>query len=181
MLLILLKIVLLFFLADFTTGIYHFLVDTYGVLNGKYLVKSINPLLHDHINPNYITQQIYWQINGGMYRFSILIFTVSLFFGFYWELLLFILFCSNGNMIHKWAHQNSSEIPKIIKKLQWLTIIQTQAHHLKHHSNQFHENYCMMSNYLNPLLHSIYFWELIKFLFKICGLSPVERKKQILK
>jgi len=78
---ILLEIVLLLFLADFTTCIYHFLVDTYDVLNGKYLVKSINPLLHHHINPNYITQQTYWHINGGIYRFSVLIFTISLFLG----------------------------------------------------------------------------------------------------
>tara|TARA_B100000683_G_C12455762_1_gene541963 strand:- start:530 stop:1099 length:570 start_codon:yes stop_codon:yes gene_type:complete len=173
-----LNIVVLFLLADFTTGIYHFFVDTYGVFNSKFLKKSVDPLLLHHIDPLFITKQSYWQINGGMYVFSCVIFCASLFLGFYWELFLFLLFCSNGNLIHKWSHVEPEEVPEIGKVLQKLTLIQTKEHHAQHHTNSFMGNYCVMSNYLNPILRVVRFWELIIKFLKLLGVEPVNAMKQ---
>jgi len=179
MLNIFLKVILIFLSADFLTGVYHFTVDTYGVLNSKFFKNSVDPLLLHHVDPLFITTQSYWQINGGMYVFSFLIFFLSLFFGIQWELWLLLLFCSNGNSIHKWSHAKYENIPKIGRILQKLSLIQTKAHHAKHHMNSFKGNYCVMTNYLNPILSTIKFWELIILSLKTIGLKPVEVYKQL--
>jgi hypothetical protein len=122
---ILIKIIVLFFLADFVTGVFHFTVDRYGVMNGRYMTKSVNLLLIYHKNPQKIISQSYWEVTGGVYRISIIIFCFSLIWGFSWELLLFLLFSANGNMIHKWSHQRKSETSYIIQNLRQLKIIQS--------------------------------------------------------
>ena len=55
MLIIFLKIILIFLSADFLTGVYHFIVDTYGVLNSKFFKNSVDPLLLHHVDPLFIT------------------------------------------------------------------------------------------------------------------------------
>ena len=167
------KIVILFLFADLATGIFHFLVDQYGVMNGKVMTKSVNFLLLHHDDPQNIVTQTYWQLNGRVYIASFFIFGISLFFGFYWELLLFLLFCSNGNMIHKWSHFKKSKTPVIISQLQRLKIIQDHDHHIKHHNGLFNANYCVMSNILNPILERIYFWAFIIFFLKLLNIKPV--------
>ena len=139
---ILLKIILLFFLADFVTGIFHFAADRYGVMNGRYLTKTVNLLLVHHKNPQKIISQSYWEVTGGVYEISGIIFCFSLIWGFSWELLLFLLFSANGNMIHKWSHQRKRETSYIIQHLQRLKIIQNQKQLKKHHSGSFNSNYC---------------------------------------
>lgn len=169
---ILIKIIVLFLLADLVTGVFHFAVDRYGVIDGKHLTKSVNLLLLHHKNPRKIIFQSYWEITGGVYKISGLIFCLSLIWGVSWELLLFLLFSSNGNMIHKWSHQRKSETPYTILCLQKLKLIQDQKHHNKHHTASFDHNYCVMTNYLNPILHRIYFWEFIIKCLKIIKISP---------
>ncbi|MET6991191.1 fatty acid desaturase CarF family protein [Sediminicola arcticus] len=95
----------------------------------------------------------------------------SLIWGFHWELLLFLLFSANWNMIHKWSHQRRSETSYVIKKLQLLKLIQSKDHHKKHHSESFNHNYCIMTNFINPILRRIYFWEIIIKFLKLLKIS----------
>jgi ubiquitin-conjugating enzyme E2 variant len=172
---IVLKIIILILLADFATGIFHFYVDTYGVIDSKYLSVPINGLLIHHDSPKLMTEQSYWDLTKGVYKIGALIFLVSLFFNFYWELLFFLLVSAQANIIHKWAHQNKSKNLKIVNLLQRLGIIQTRRHHLHHHNGRYDSYYCVMTNVLNPILEKILFWEgVIKFL-KVFKINPVQR------
>jgi len=170
---ILIKIVLLYLLADFVTGLFHFLVDRYGKMNGRYMTKSVNLLLIHHEEPRKIISQTYWEITGGVYKISLLIFCISLMWGFNWELLIFLLFCSNGNMIHKWSHQQKSKTSFIIRFLQKFKLIQTQSHHSKHHIGHFNKNYCVMTIFINPILHQLRFWESLIYLLKLVNIKPI--------
>ena len=169
---IVLKIIVLFLLADFITGVFHFSLDQYGIINGRFMKNSVNFLLIHHKEPRKIITQTYWEITGGVYKISILIFGCSLLFGFSWELLLFLLLCSNGNMIHKWSHQKKEESSLIIQKLQHYKIIQGPDHHKKHHRGSFNINYCVMGTITNHFLHKIYFWEFVVKTLKIIKIHP---------
>jgi len=172
---IILKVLVLFMLADFITGIFHFYVDQYGVKDGAFMTKSVNFLLLHHKEPRKIVTQTYWEITGGVYKVSIVIFSFSLFFGFHWELLLFLLFCSNGNMIHKWSHQKQSETSLLIQYLQRYRIIQSKKHHSAHHNGIFNKNYCVMTDILNSILHRLYFWEFIIACLSLLKVYPVQQ------
>jgi len=170
-----LKIIGIILLADFLTGLFHFYADNYGVMDSKYLTVSINGLLIHHEFPNLMTEQSYWDLTKGVYKVGGAIFLVSLFFGFHWEILLFVLISSQANIIHKWSHQKRSKNPQFVRFLQTLRIIQTKKNHMKHHNGRYDNYYCVMTNVLNPILKKIMFWEgVIKFL-KLFHIEPVQR------
>ena len=88
---VVLKVILIYLAADLATGIFHFYVDNYGKMDSKYLTVSINGLLIHHDFPRKMVNQSYWDLTKGVYKIGSLIFILSLFFGFHWEILLFIL------------------------------------------------------------------------------------------
>jgi hypothetical protein len=172
MYLIVLKSIVLFLLADFATGIFHFFVDQYGSMHGRFMKKSVNFLLLHHTAPHKIVAQSYWELTGGVYKIASVIFGVSLLFGVHWELFLFLLFCANGNMIHQWSHQRKSEAAVLVRNLQRFKIIQNKEHHNQHHNGGFSKNYCVMTNAMNPILHRIRFWEFVIRNLKILKIYP---------
>jgi plasmanylethanolamine desaturase len=173
-----LKICCLVLLADFLTGLFHFYVDKYAVMDSKYLTVSINGLLIHHDFPQKMVSQSYWELTKGVYKIGGVIFLFSLFFGLHWELLFFILVSAQANLIHKWSHLNKQETPIIVNYLQKFYIIQNKKHHLKHHNGKYDEYYCVMTNICNPLLQKIHFWESIVKTLKYFGIHPVNRTIQ---
>jgi hypothetical protein len=166
MYLIVLKSIVRCLLADFATGIFHFFVDQYGSMQGKFMTKSVNFLLLHHTAPHKIVAQSYWELTGGVYKIASVIFGVSLFFEVHWELLLFLLFCANGNMIHRWSHQRKSEAAVLLRNLQRFKSIQSREQHHQNHKGAFNKNDCVMTNAINPILHRIRFWEFVIKKFK---------------
>ncbi len=162
-------------LADFATGIFHFYADRYGVMDAKFLTSSINGLLIHHYEPRKMLELSYWNLTKGVYIFGSMLFLFSLFFGFYWEVLFFVLVSAQANLIHKWSHQFENEIPKFAHYLQKLKIIQNKEHHVHHHDGKFNGYYCVMTNYCNPILEKIYFWEGVVSFLKLFGIKPVNR------
>jgi ubiquitin-conjugating enzyme E2 variant len=71
---------------------------------------------------------------------------------------LFALLVANANQIHKWAHMNSAEVPPLVRWLQQAHILQTPRHHGRHHSGARTTHYCVITNFLNPLLEEVMFW-----------------------
>ncbi|TXE11210.1 fatty acid desaturase CarF family protein [Algoriphagus aquimarinus] len=172
---LILKITFLILLADFLTGLIHFYVDQYAVMDSKYLTVSINGLLIHHNFPRKMVSQSYWDLTNGVYKIGGAIFFISLFSGFYWELLFFILVSAQANLIHKWAHQDQSETSIIVYYLQKFYIIQNKKQHLKHHNGHYDGNYCVMTNICNPLLQKLHFWESVVKILKYFGIQPVDR------
>jgi hypothetical protein len=172
---IVLKIILLILLADFATGVFHFYADRYGIMDGKFLTSSINGLLIHHFEPRKMLELSYWNLTKGVYIFGSILFLVSLVFGFHWEVLFFVLVSAQANLIHKWSHQMDEEIPIFAKYLQNLKIIQDKNHHVNHHDGKYEGYYCVMTNYCNPILEKIYFWEGVVKFFQFFGITPVNR------
>lgn len=171
---IILKLVALYLLADLTTGFVHFLLDQYGSPDSKLFKNAIKINLAHHDNPRSMLERSYWELTKDSWKIAFVVMPLSiLLFGFYWELAFFLIIGANTNIIHLWSHSKKSEKPKVATFLQKLKIIQGKHQHSQHHRRPFDTYFCIITNFWNPILEKIYFWEgVIKF-FKIFGIRPV--------
>lgn len=166
------KIILIILLADFATGMFHFYVDQYAQMNPRYFASPINGLLIHHEFPLKMVELSYWNLTKGIYIVGGLLFVFSLFIGFSWELLLFVIIGAQANLIHKWSHQESSQRPWFALLLQKCHIIQDTAHHLRHHNGTYDHYYCVMTVVCNPVLEKIKFWKGVIWTLSYFGIQP---------
>jgi ubiquitin-conjugating enzyme E2 variant len=170
--LILVKSIVRSLLADFATGIFHFFVDVYGSVRGRFMKKPAHFLWLQHTAPYKMVAQLHWELTGGVYKIATVIFGVCVLFGVPWELLLFLVCCANGNRMHRWSQQRKSEAAVLVRNVQRFKIIQNKEHHNQHHNGAFNKNYCVMTNVMNPILHRIRFWEFVIRNLKILKIHP---------
>ena len=135
-------------LADFLSGLFHWLKDRYGnpawPIIGQLIVL---PNQTHHSRPGLLCQGSYWNRNNTTIATSLL--GAGLFF---WcgPLCLAFLFLSQGNEVHAWAHQRCN---RVIRLLQQLGVLQSPEQHRVHHQRPFDCYFCVMTGYLNPALH----------------------------
>ena len=162
------KIIISFFAADLLTGIVHWWEDTYGNPNWKLLGESvIIPNLQHHKMPRAFIKGTYWsRINTslGLGVILIVLCWVCSILNFY--TVFAILLAAHGNEFHRFAHQTIKENGKVITALQRLGILQSRRHHGLHHQSPYVHNYCVVTNYLNPVLELICFWTILELMLK---------------
>ena len=79
-----------------------------------------------------------------------------------WEVMLVVAIGINANEVHKWAHRSRRENGRVIGFLQDAGLIQSQRHHARHHRAGKDTHYCVLTNYLNPLLESVGLWAFLE-------------------
>jgi plasmanylethanolamine desaturase len=176
---VLLQIFLLMLIADFTTGLVHFWMDQYGREDmpfvGKHVIE-IN-ILH-HSKPRNMVKKNYFQLTYTSWLLGLIVGAVALGVGgFTWQVLFVIVYAGNANQIHKWAHQTADENGPLVTFLQRLHLIQSRHHHRHHHNAPYDRNYCILTDWLNPVLHSLRFWEGVVWFFRKFGFQPVAGTK----
>ena len=72
--------------------------------------------------------------------------------------MVFALLSINANQIHKWTHRNLRENPRLVTWLQRAYVLQTPRHHGRHHHGEKNSHYCVVTNFLNPVLEEVSFW-----------------------
>ncbi len=150
----------LWVLADFFTGIIHWWEDTYGnpswPIIGKHIIK---PNLDHHRNPRLLLKGSYWnRINTSVYAACVIILLCWLCGWHSWRMIVCVLFCSQGNEIHAMGHRSDAENGSIICFLQRMGIIQRRKTHGWHHKAPYDTNFCVMTEFVNPLLNVLGFW-----------------------
>lgn len=159
---IILHIILAILLAEFFGGLFHWWEDRYGNPNwpiiGKYIVQ---PNIDHHKRPGFFCTKSYLDRNA-----IVLIPCLLMAFGLYWleaPLFLILSFCilSHMNEIHSWAHKKSNFVVIFFQKL---GILQSPEHHKIHHERPYDKHYCVMTNYVNPVLRKLKFWEILETL-----------------
>jgi ubiquitin-conjugating enzyme E2 variant len=75
-----------------------------------------------------------------------------------WQVWLFVALSVNANQVHKWSHQTRAENGPIIARLQDWKILQTPHHHGLHHKDPKNTYYCPITNFVNPVLERVSFW-----------------------
>jgi ubiquitin-conjugating enzyme E2 variant len=89
-----------------------------------------------------------------------------------WQVWLFAILGANANEFHKWEHRTRKENGRIISCLQDIKILQSAKHHALHHTDPKNSHYCTITNFLNPVLDGIRFWDRLEWLLaKTIGLK----------
>ena len=150
-----------YFMADLLAGFWHWVEDRYfeteWPLIGKYIAKPNE--LH-HSQPAAFLDQGYLKRNWTTLVPALIGFAIALdCHAPLWVLAMFA-FVSQANEIHAWAHRGrlQTRLGRVIRGLQELGIMQSPKHHGVHHKAPFDCRYCVMSDWLNPLLDWTGFW-----------------------
>jgi ubiquitin-conjugating enzyme E2 variant len=153
-------------LTDFLSGLFHWLEDAYGnpywPLFGRHVTKP--NILHHYIPRAFVTNS--WFLSS---RLLILICTsvtaVTLAIGaFNWMVAMAVLIGVNANQVHKWSHRTRHENGWLITLLQRVKVIQSPSHHHRHHTLGKDSHYCVLTDFLNPVLDRLRFWRGLEWL-----------------
>jgi hypothetical protein len=171
-----------YFGADFISGLFHWIEDTYLDTN------SSNPFIRYIAQQNEIHHKEpmdFLQCNA----FENIVTT----FPFYVLLMVLnrltfnssIIYCTFtlglfSNIIHRWTHMSNR--PPVVTVLQQLYILQRpELHKLHHYAGGTTtpryvpgSHYCVVSNISNHILEYISFWRRLEFvIYKLTGLHPL--------
>jgi hypothetical protein len=165
-----------YLLADFMSGLVHFLGDNFGTVRTPIFGPTfIFPFREHHVDPEDITRHGFIETNGHNCLVSLPVMmamhhtllsvavqstAVSIAFatGFFLILGVFAT-----NQFHKWAH--SQHPPAVIAFLQKYRLILSPKHHKVHHTSPFERYYCITTGWLNLLLDKTNFFPATKWLF----------------
>ena len=143
-------------MADFLSGVFHWWEDNYGVESWPIIGPLIvAPNIMHHSQPTAFLKGSLLVRNWTTFVPALTFAIVAFLCGYLWWALVFV-FVAAGNEVHAWAHQKCS---RPIRGLQLLGIIQSQEQHAIHHTDPFDRNYCVMTDWLNPWLTRVRFWE----------------------
>jgi ubiquitin-conjugating enzyme E2 variant len=54
-----------------------------------------------------------------------------------------------------------------------LGVLQSQEQHASHHAQPFDTNYCVMTDWLNPVLQAVGFWPGVEAVVGVFGIRPL--------
>jgi hypothetical protein len=176
---IILQIILCIIITDLLTGTVHWWEDTYGNPDWKFFGNSIvKPNIEHHKKPRRFLKDTLRQRIQLSALIAIGIGTVIFFLGFLnWQIIFCLVYASFANEIHAITHRTNKENGKLICLIQKTGLIQSRKMHGYHHSAPFDVNYCILTNYLNPILNKIKFWIIIEWIIGVFGIKSTRNNK----
>ena len=167
-------IIIGYLLGDFLSGLFHWWEDRYGKLEwpilGKLIVQSN---IEHHMYPTNTCKRTYWYRNGEA-MIALLIPTIMF---YHYEQYVLVVACitfSQANEIHAWAHMKKNPV---IRFLQSIGLCLSLRHHAIHHHQPYSEHYCVITDYLNPILSRLRFWRLLEKIVLFFGV-PVNKERE---
>lgn len=164
------QIIICLLIADFLTGFFHWLEDTYATKSWP-LKIGINNIEH-HKQPGLMGRMGDFISRNAIPALLAIIFGPVLWFiGIPISWIIFIsLFAALGNEVHAWNHRAKNNL--FITYLQEAALVQTKQQHAKHHKYPYDKCYCTLTNILNPLLDHFQVWSRMEFGLSIIGIKP---------
>jgi plasmanylethanolamine desaturase len=158
-----------FVLADFVSGVVHWLADTWGSPDVPVIGQAlIRPFREHHVDQKEITRHDFIETNGNNCFISIgpavmgalvpldeavNVFAATAIF----SVTLWVLFT---NQFHKWSHLDVR--PRWVEVLQRLNLVLPPDHHAVHHSAPYAKYYCITVGWLNEPLHRLRFFQALE-------------------
>jgi len=150
-------------LADFVSGVVHWAEDAYAKPGVPLLGHLAEDNLRHHWRPREFLRNTWLKSSWDLLLARAVVVAAAFALGWLsWHVLLFTVLVINANQIHKWAHMSSAEVPAAVRWLQKLHILQTPRHHGRHHAGSRTTHYCVITNFLNPLLEEVMFWSRVE-------------------
>jgi hypothetical protein len=146
-------------LADLVTGAFHWWEDNFGSeswpIVGPWIIKPNR--LH-HRAPLAFTKHGFMNRNrASMVTAAIAGAVLTLLFGPSVWISSLVVGGALANEVHRYAHQPSTATAWL-GVLQQIGIIQSPREHARHHRPPHDANYCILTDWLNPLLEAAHFW-----------------------
>ncbi len=172
------RVLFIMIIADFVSGVIHWWEDTYGKPEwkflgiGKYLI--IPNLIH-HQKPRDFVKHSYLKRNLAAIILAIVLTPIIyLLTDISWQtaLLLFI-YGSQTVEIHAISHRTDKENGKFLVLLQKIGLLQSKKNHAQHHQSPHRSGYCLMTNWVNPILDSVKLWPVLEFFVWVVFKVPV--------
>lgn len=161
--------------ADFLTGLVHWIEDTYGLPDWPWIGKLvIEPNIEHHHYPGRLgSMSVFLIRNYQVFVPCLFVAAAALLLGGWsaWPVVLTVAFAAMGNEVHTWNHRGQNPWP--IRFLQDSGLVQDARHHAKHHRPPFNSHFCTLTNFTNELLELIRFWPAAEWLLRVAfGLTP---------
>lgn len=162
-------------IADFLGGVAHWIEDRYFRLDWPLIGKHITaPNELHHREPRAFLNQGYWSRNWTAMALAIPLFLLTYAITLSpWCIAL--LFLSQANEIHAWSHQRCSGF---IRVLQEIGLLSSCRQHGQHHKAPFDCRYCVLTDWLNPLLDYSRFWHGMETILGWCGVKVKETTEE---
>ena len=161
---IIVEIIAAVLVADFVSGLFHWLEDAYGREGWPIIGRliTIPNVLHHH-DPRYFTRHSWLQSSWLLLCLGLAVLATAWLCGVLtWQVWLVVILGTNANQIHKWAHRTPSENGLLISALQHVRLVQRPRHHARHHTDPKNSHYCVLTDFLNPILDGIRLWEALE-------------------
>lgn len=163
---VVLDVVVTWLITDFVSGVFHWWQDAYGdpywPVIGTHITR---PNILHHYAPRALLAKSWWNSSRTLLVIALCIAGVAWSAGaLSWMLLLGLGLGVNMNQIHKWSHQSPRRIPAPVRWLQRLGVLQSPRQHRAHHLDTRDTNYCILSDYVNPMLERVRFWSAMEWL-----------------
>jgi len=160
MIIIVLQILAGIIITDFVSGVLHFLQDNFikeewpivGMIAKDGRIHHESPM--KFTESNFIKRSWYVTLTA----FLIFILWVSI-FGLSWFIATALIFGSIIVEIQYYTHVE--KIPMWVKPLHKIGVFQSPKHHESHHTS-WDGQYCVVTDWLNPILNHIGFWKFLK-------------------
>jgi plasmanylethanolamine desaturase len=165
-------------LADVVSGLVHWFEDVYVhrdmPLLGKWLHKVAEDNRLHHDKPRAFLAKTWWQSSWDLVLLGSLVLLCAWWLGMLsLPVWVFVVLSINANQMHKWTHQNSTEKGWLVHRLQKLRLLQTPRAHAHHHQGAKNSHYCVITNFMNPVLEKLHFWRRLEWLLAhTIGLKP---------
>ena len=160
--------------ADFATGFFHWIEDTYCLENFPLIGGFIcEPNIDHHIDPqlmvrtgNFISRNSFqWGLGAGIFG---LLWLVGLGTPF---ALVTVVLASFGNEVHRWNHMSKTN--RFVTFMKDSGLIQMQRQHSLHHKQPHNQYYCVLTSQVNSVLERINFWRRLEWLVEVTtGITP---------
>lgn len=157
--------------ADFVSGFFHWLADTWGSVDMPVVGKSVlRPFREHHVDQKAITLHDFIETNGNNCGICVLPGTAALFvslenpvvFFFFAWLLWTMIWTLGTNQFHKWAHLDNP--PAWIAFLQRWHLVLPPEHHKIHHTAPYATHYCITTGWLNRPLAALRFFRVLEWM-----------------
>ena len=161
-------------LADFVSGVFHWFEDRYGDPKWPVLGHTMRMNQHHHHQPRFFLRGTFYTRNREVIALGIVF--LAVFWAVGW-LNLFtgaaVAFGMLANEFHGAAHKSPAENGRLVTLIQKTGLMQSFRHHAAHHRKGKDTHYCVMTNYLNPGLERVRFFQNIEWVIKrLTGIAP---------
>lgn len=162
------EVVLGWLLADLLSGLFHWAQDRAiserAPFLGRFLVYYSR--LHHREPLAFVSGSFAWR-NGSTFAFAGVV-GLALVFSFGWSVTVgaTIVGGALSTQVHYWAHRPGLA-PRIVRVLQETGALQSPKHHAGHHRPPQLTRYCILTDWLNPILDALGVWARLERLARI--------------